>query len=450
MRKLTFILTFLIGFCEINAQQTNSKENQNYSFSLQQAIEHGLKNNAATINATRDIEISKQKKWETTANGLPQINGTVGYQYNIELQKSLIPAEIFGGPAGTFAEVAFGTKQNAAASLTLSQLIFDGSYVVALQASKAYLEYFQNYKKKTDAEVREMIINSYGNVLLAEESILILEKNKSVLEKNYNDINQIYKNGLGEEESVEQISITLASIKSNLSNVKRLREISLKMLKINLGIDIEANLTLADNLDTLSKNNLLQVTDKTEYNVNSSIDYQIASNFVTQKKLLLKLEKAKALPSLGAAFNYGANAFSQQFTFLNTNQRWFNYSNIGVSLNVPIFSSFGRSAKTQQAKIAFEQAKTLQTDVEQKLKLQYQKAKSDFEFSIEQYETAKSNLNLAERIEKKQQIKFKEGLSTSFEFSEAQRQLYSSQQNYLQSMVDVINKRASLEKLTIK
>jgi outer membrane protein len=446
MKKLFFI-TILVFSLTAKSQE---KPKQSYNFSLDQAISHALINNYTAINSGRDIEISKQKKWETTANGLPQISGTVGYQNNIQLQKSLIPAEIFGGPAGTFAEVAFGTKQNMGASVTLSQLIFDGSYIVALQASKAYLDYYVNAKKKTDTEIREMVINSYGNVLLAEESIKILQSNQTILEKNYNDINQIYKNGLGEQESVEQISITLATVKSNLNNVKRLREISLKMLKINLGIEVNDDLTLTDNLDNLSKSNLDLAIKPAEFNVENNIDYKIVSSLVTQKKLLLKLEKSKALPSLAAAYNYGANAFNQEFTFFNTNQRWFNYSNVGVNLHVPIFSSFGRNARTQQAKISLDQAKTQQTEAEQRLKLLYEKSKSDFDFSIEQYATAKSNLNLAERIEKKQQIKFKEGLSTSFEFSEAQRQLYTAQQSYLQSMVDVINKKAGLEKLTIK
>jgi outer membrane protein len=453
MKKLIFILSFLFALTGINAQEiTKNKPEQNYSFSLEQAIEYALQNNYSAINATRDIEISKQKKWETTASGLPQISGTVGYQKAFELQKSVVPAKFFDQNASVddFAEVAFGAKQSMGASVTLSQLIFDGSYIVALQASKAYLQYYQNYKKKSDVEIREMITNSYGNVLLAEESIKILEKNKTVLEKNYNDINQIYKNGLGEEESVEQISITLASVKSSLNNIKRVRELSLKMLKINLGIDIEGNLNLTDNLDTLSKNNVALALDNAEFKVENSIDYQIASNFVTQKKLQLKLEKSKDLPSLAAAVNFGYNSFGNTFSFFNSDQRWFNYSNMGINLNVPIFTSFGSSARKQQAKIALEQAQTQQTDIAQKLKLQYQRAKSDFEFSIEEYATAKSNLNLAERIEKKQQIKFKEGLSTSFEFSEAQRQLYSTQQSYLQSMVDVINKRAALEKLTVK
>ena len=121
-----------------------------------------------------------------------------------------------------------------------------------------------------------------------------------------------------------------------------------------------------------------------------------------------------------------------------------------MNLSVPIFSSFGRYAKTQQAKIALEQAQTKLSETEQKLKLQYANTKSEYEFSLEEFATSKNNLNLAERIEKKQQIKFAEGLSTSFDFSEAQRQLYTAQQNYLQSMVNIINKKAALEKVINK
>ena len=135
---------------------------------------------------------------------------------------------------------------------------------------------------------------------------------------------------------------------------------------------------------------------------------------------------------------------------LNGDQRWYNYSNLGIGLNVPIFSSLGRSARTQQAKIALEQSKTELKETEQKLKLQFEKSKSDYEYSIEQLSTSKSNLNLAERIEGKQEIKFKEGLSSSFDLTKAQEQLYDAQQKYLQSLLDVINKRASLEKLTNK
>ena len=439
--KLVLIIFLLASF--IQAQD----KKQSYSFSLEQAISHALTNNRTAINAGRDIEMAKKKKWETTAMGLPQINGAISYQNNFKLQTSLIPAQIFGGPAGEFAEVTFGTKHNGSGSLSLTQLIFDGSYLVALQASKTYLQFYENYKVKTDTEIREMIINSYGNVLLADESAQILQKNKAILEKTLFDTDQTYKNGLIEEENVEQLKITLSSVNSNLNYVTRLKDISLKMLKVNLGIDIDSDLALTDKLDVLAQSNLDLALKSNEFNASSNINFIISQNFVDQRSLELKLQKSKALPTLAAGVNFGYNTFGNTFTFFNSSQRYFNYSNLGVSLNVPIFSSFARSARTQQAKIALEKAKTDLTETEQKLKLAYQNAKSDYEYSVEQYNSSKENLKLAERIEKKQEIKFKEGLSSSFDFTEAQRQLYTSQQNYLQTMVDVINKKAALEKV---
>ncbi len=439
--KLVLIIFLFASFIEAQDKK------QSYSFSLDQAITHALTNNKTAINAGRDIEIAKQKKWETTAMGLPQINGAITYQDNFKLQTSLLPAEIFGGPKGEFAEVTFGTKHNGGGSLSLSQLIFDGSYLVALRASKTYLQFYENYKVKTDTDVRELIINSYGNVLLADESAQILQKNKAILEKTLFDTDQTYKNGLIEEENVEQLKITLSSVNSNLNYVTRLKDISLKMLKVNLGIDIDSDLALTDKLDVLSQSNLDLALKSPDFNVSSNINYIISQNFVDQRNLELKLQKSKALPTLAAGMNFGYNSFGNTFSFINSSQRYFNYSNLGVSLNVPIFSSFARSARTQQAKIAFEKAKTDLTETEQKLKLAYQNAKSDYEYSVEQYNSSKENLKLAERIEKKQEIKFKEGLSSSFDFTEAQRQLYTSQQSYLQTMVDVINKKAALEKV---
>jgi outer membrane protein TolC len=447
MKKIQLIVLLTISFV-VHAQTNLTKES--YSFSLNEAIEHALKNNYNAINAARDIDAAKKKKWETTTIGLPQINASLGYQNNIELQRSLIPAEFFGGQPGEFAEVAFGTRHNMIGNATVSQLIFNGSYIVGLQSAKVYLQISENAKIKTNQEIREMVVNAYGNVLLANESIAILEKNKTNLEKTLNETTQIFKNGLIEEENVEQLQITLTTIKSAQENIKRQKVIATNMLKLILGITIEKELILTENLNNLALNNINFELSTTPFQVENSIDFKIQENLVQSKKLLLLLEKSNALPSLAAAYNFGYNAFGNQFQFFTNNQRWLNFSNVGLSLNVPIFSSLGRSARTQQAKIALEQAKTQMTQVEQSLKLQFEKAKSDYEYSLEQLNTTKSSLTLAERIENKQQIKLKEGLSSSFDLSEAQRQLYATQQNYLQAMLDVINKKASLEKIITK
>lgn len=447
MKKTVFLALLLQAFIGI-AQD----KNESYEFTLQQAIDHALQHNYSAINANRAIEAAQKKKWETTTMGLPQINGSVGYQNNFVFTKQGVSGNAFNpsGDPNSVTTIAFGTKHIMNSGLTLSQLIFDGSYLVGLQSAKTYLKISENSKIKTHQELRELVINFYGNVLLAYESVLLLEKNKAILEKTLSDTREVYKNGFIEEESVEQLQLTLSSVKSALEYSKRMKIISTNMLKLVLGIDLEKSVTLTDTLNILTQNNFDLTILKEEFKVTNAIDYQIGQNIEESKKLLLKLEKSKALPSLAAAFNFGYNSFANDFLFVESNQKWNNFSNLGVSLNVPIFSSLGRSSRTQQAKIELEQSKTKLKETEQKLKLQFESAKSDYEYSLDQYATAKNNLSLAERIENKQQIKFREGLSSSFDFAEAQKQLYTKQQDYLKSMVEIINKKAALEKIINK
>lgn len=446
-QKLTIICLIIASV--ITAQESEKKS---FSFTLQQAIDHAIENNYTAMNAKRDIDAAKQKKWETTASGLPQITSNVQYLNNLDFQVQGVSGNAFnpGGDPNAITTIAFGTKHSMNASATLSQLIFDGSYIVGLQSAKVYLQISENAKEKTDLEIRELVTNAYGNVLLARESVLIFEKNKATLEKTLFETNETFKNGLTEEENVEQLQITLTQLTSSLSNAKKREEIALNLLKISMGIDINNEVILTEKLDDLATSNVDLAVLNEQFDANNSIDFKIQKNNEESKRLLLKLERFRALPTIGAQLNYGANTFANRFDFLTTDQKWYNYSNFGVNISLPIFSSFRDRARTQQAKIAFEQAKTQVTETEQRLKLQYQQAKTDYEFSIEQYGASKSNLKLAERIEAKQQVKFKEGLSTSFEFTEAQRQLYTAQQNYLQAMIDVMNKKATLDKLTNK
>lgn len=415
------------------------------SFSLEQAIDFALENNRTAKNATRDIEAARQQKWETTATGLPQISAEIGYQNFLKQQVSLIPAEFFGGNPGEFAEVTFGTKQSVNAMATLNQKIFDGSYLVGLQSAKVFLEISKNAKTKTDLEVRKAVINAYGNVLLAEESVAILEKNKAILEKNLHDLSKMFENGLEEEESVEQLQITLSGVNSSLKNTVRLKTLAYQMLNITLGLDVYNPTVLTDSLESLTVQNIsLELVDA-DLNLEEAIDYKISQNDKKAKALLLKLEKSKALPTLNAFINGGYSAFSDEFNFTSKDQKWFGSSLFGVNLNIPIFSSLGRSAATQRAKINLEKAKDDLIETEQKLKLQTAAAKSDYQFAIEDYDNKKLNLNLAERIEQKNQTKFFEGIASSFDLRQAQTQLYTAQQEFLQAMLDVINKKAELE-----
>ncbi len=438
MKNRILLFVGIILSLQLNAQES-------ISLSLQQAVDYALINSYSAINASRDIDAAKKRKWETTTIGLPQISAKIDYQNWIKQQVSLIPAEFFGGNPGEFAEISFGTKHNMTATATLEQLIFDGSYLVGLQSAKTYLKISKNAKEKTELGIREAVINAYGNVLLSTESILILEKNIATLEKNLTETNQIYLNGFGEEESVEQLKITLASVKSQLSKTKKLQKIGYKMLNITLGIDINTSVVLSDTLQNLATANIDLALLSSDLTFENHVDFKIAKNTEKSNELLMKLEQSRALPSLKSFVNFGYAGFGQEFDFLKKEQQWFDSSLLGVSLEIPLFSSLARSSRTQQAKIELEKSRTNLTLTKQKLLLTLETAKTEYNYSIEEFETSKQNLALAERIEKKQQIKFFEGISTSFELSEAQRQLYTMQQNYLQSMLTIIANKAALD-----
>jgi len=436
--KIIIVLILFVSF-------TSFSQEGKQSFTLQEAIDFALENNRTAKNAARDIEAAKQQKWETTSTGLPQISATVDYQNFLKQQVSLIPAEFFGGNPGEFTEIAFGTKQNMNAMASLKQKLFDGSYLVGLQSAKVYLEISNNAKVKTDLEVRKAVINAYGNVLLAEESVTILERNRTVLQKNLDDLTKIFENGFEEEESVEQLQITLHSVESTLKNTSWLKNLAYQMLNITLGLEINNPIVLTDTLESLTEENIALNLLDTGETIENTIDYLIAENDKRSKELLLKYEKSKALPTLDAFINGGYSAFSDTFTFTDKDQKWFGSSLFGVSLNIPIFSSLGRSAATQRAKINLEKSQDDLIETQQRIELQIATAKSNYQFAIDDFDNKKQNLQLAERIEAKNQTKFFEGIASSFDLRQAQLQLYTAQQEYLQAMFDIITNKTELE-----
>jgi|TARA_B110000914_G_scaffold57072_1_gene49501 outer membrane protein TolC len=435
----TKVLILLFSFYAFNSTaQVNS-------FSLNEAVDYALKNNPSSVNASNDLKIAKAKKWETIATGLPQISAFIDYNNNIKQKVSLVPAEFFGGNPGEFAEISFGTKQTFEGTATLKQLLFNGSYTVALSSVKLYLEIASNAKIKTDLEVKRNVISAYGNVLISQERVKLLNQNLENITANLNEVQKIYENGLTELENVEQLTITFSTLKNSLNYANKFVQTSKNILKLVIGLPINEEISLKDNLTQLTLKKITYEETNSTNTVSQNIDYIIASKNISSQKVLLKLEQSKALPTLSAFIKRGYNGNSNSFNFFKSNQKWYGSSIAGVTMSIPIFSSFKRSAKTQQAKIELEKAKVGLTHIEQKLLIEIGQAKSDYQFAIENYYNSNQNLVLAEKIERKNQIKFYEGLASSFDLRQAQNQLYSIQNELLQSMLEVINKKTNLE-----
>ena len=417
------------------------------SLSLDEAILYGLTNNRSIINADREIQKAKKDRWKTIASGLPQISSDINYQNFLKMPVSLVPAEFFGGNPGEFAELTFGTEQNMIGAVKMEQLIFDGSYLVGLEASRVYLSISENLFEKTQIEIKKLITTLYTNTLLAKYNIMFLEKNQATLENNLEEIHQLFRNGFEEEESVEQIRLSLSQINSRLKYAKNLQEIEANMLKFVIGYPLEEPLKLSDELDDIFNEELYFQTLPSTDNLQNNIDIKIADNNVKSETLLLKLEKSKALPTINGFINQTYTGNSNEFTFADSNQKWYGSSLLGLNVRIPIFSSLGRSASTQKAKISLDQAKTTLEETQTKIRIEVNAALNEYRLAVDNYFTEKENLKLAESIAKKNQIKFSEGMVKSFELRMAQQQLYNAQNSFVAAIQKVIANKVTLESL---
>tara|TARA_B100001063_G_scaffold247379_1_gene293758 strand:- start:13761 stop:15098 length:1338 start_codon:yes stop_codon:yes gene_type:complete len=433
--KLSLLCLFSISISVVNAQQFSLEEAQQY------AVEHSYQARSANL----EVEKSQRKVKETISTGLPQVNATASYQNYIELPVQLVPAEPFGGNPGEYAEFTMGTEQQMGFDLRATQLLFDGSYFVGLQASKVYLELSKNDQRKTETEIKQMVTQSYGNVLVTEENIEILKQNMENLQSQLEETKALFQNGFAEEQDRDQLELLLANAKNAYEQALRQKDISRNQLKFMMGIDINSEIELTDNLEEITVSNAGESLLNTEFDVKNHIDYKVLSTQEQASKLLFKQEKSTYLPKLSAFASYQQNSYSNEFNFFD-DSRWFPTEVVGLNFSMPIFSSFGRNQRIQQAKIEMEQVGVAKKQMEQQLLIQLENARSEYTFALSQFNTAKDNLKLAERIYNKTKIKYEEGVDSSMDLTQANNQLLDTQGNYINAALQLINAKSNLDK----
>lgn len=442
--KFLPLIIVLLGI-KLYAQEKKSL----MAFSLKEAQEFAIKNSYSVKNAKADVKIAEKKIFETTTLGLPQIKGEVNFQNFLDIPTQVLPANAFNPMADPkeLVPLRFGTDYNTAAGITASQLIFDGSYIVALQASRSYALVSKLTLSKTENEVKEAVAQAYYTVIVAEENKNILEQSLENMKKILNETEAIYKSGFVEEQDVDQLKVSVATLKNSLSRLNKQVDIAYKLLKLQMGLDIDAEITLTDNLTSLISDNTAEILAASEFKYSDNLDYKLLQTQTHLAKLSLRRERYGYLPSIGAFYSHSQNALRNEFDIFETNKDWFPTTLWGLKITVPIFDSGMKGAKISQAKQEYQKLLNTQKQIEQSLKIQAESVKADFSLAMERYMVEKENLNLTEKIYNKTLVKYKEGLASSLELAQAQAQFLSTQANYVTAMLDLLNSKARLEKI---
>jgi outer membrane protein len=432
-----------------------SQENKSpLKLSITEAQEYALLNNRNVKAAKIDVDISTKQIKETVGIGLPQLSLAGNYQHQF-----VIPELNFGPyldanslPSGFITKddviaaykqspnIPLGVMNNTTFDFTLSQLIFSGEYLVGLHAVKIIKQVSDKALVKTEEMTKESVAETYFLILVLGESSRVLNESLVTINQTYNDLIKMNEQGFNEETDVDQIKISRSNLNRLITSIESEREISMKLLKYQLGMDFSQPVELTDSIPGFIKEGNMQYLNSPVFNLSKSIDYQIVTDQVSIAEVLLKREQSKWLPTLSGFYRHHEQ----------TNQPSFNFAVkdlLGVGLNFPIFTSGQRTSKISQARFNLNKSTITKENAEQGLILEFETALSSYHTAYSNFNTSSESIVLSKRIYEKSIIKFHEGVTSSFELAQNQSQFLAAESNYYTSILALLNAKAKLDRI---
>lgn len=443
MSKIFILIIVAVLFSLTAFSQT--KDSSNFSFSLQQAINFALDNQKDVKNAIIDEQLAQKKVNEIMGMGLPQINASFDLREFIEIPTSLIPADFFGGMPGTFAAVKFGTKYNATAGIDASQLIFSGDYFLGVKASKVFVEISQKSTQRTRIETSSTVAKAYYTALVNEERTKLMNATVERIKKTLDGTKALLDNGFVEKIDFDMLTVTYNNLLVEQEKVQRLVTLSTYLLKYQMGMDINSNLTLTDKLADV-KLDIVNSASAQKFDYEKRVEYGL---FETQYKLAKLDVKRQRLSYLPAAFAYASlseGAQRNEFDIFDTDKKWYPTSVIGAKVTMPIFTGFQRNSKNQQAKLSLLKAENNIDFIKKSIDLEIASSTTILQNAASSLENQKKNIVIAEDVVRVARLKFEQGVGTNIEMITAETALKEAQTNYFNALFEALVAKIDFDK----
>lgn len=441
MNKIKYIKNIAMAIIFL----TNSTIAQQ-SYTVNEAIEYAIKNHTNVKNANLDILNASARVNEIKAMGLPQLNGNVNYTNNFQIARVFLPAKTFDPTAaeGDVIAAKFGVAHSGNAGVSLSQLIFDGSYTLGLKAADVYKELSAKALVQTKQQIAENVAKAYYGILVNEERIKLLQTNIGRLDSLIRDTKAMNVQGFVEKLDVQRLEVQANNLKTETKNVERLQELGLYLLKFQMGLNIEEPIQLKENLSEISVD-LIQPSELNDFKYANRMEYSILQTQERLAVLDLKNQKAGALPRVTLNGNYGFNTGRPGFADLFT-KPWFSNGSLGLGVNIPIFDGFARKYRTVQSENNLQKVKNSYSFLENSIDMQIKQANISLKNSWESLQENQKNMDLAKEIVRVSKIKYKQGVGTNLEILNAEAALKESQTNYFTSLYNALIAKVDLDK----
>lgn len=418
------------------------------SFTLTEAESYGVTNNEKMKNAMLDIEAAEKKIWETTAIGLPQVSANGQFQNLVDIPTQVVDATLFNPMAqpGDVMEFQMGQKYSSSLTFNVSQLVFDGSYLVGLRFAKFYGEMAQTAFTNTENQVKVMVREAYYNVLVAEKNLALVDSMMVNTEKMWNEVQILEKNGMIKKEEVSQLELAYNRILATKQNATRQVSVARNLLKMQMGYDLDKELTLTETLDDVMKKILESNPALQEFTPAQNQTYILLDQQQQLDEFSLQNEKSKYMPSVGAFFTHSQNAYRNEFNFFE-DEPWYPTTVWGVQVNIPITSSGQKMMRVQQAEIKLEQDQNNIDNLERTLEFQDMQLKAAFLNALDLLKIEEENIRLANEIYNNEVRRKDLGTGSGLKLTQLQTQVLTAQGNYIGAVLQLLSAKIQLDKL---
>lgn len=416
------------------------------TYSLKQAVDYAITHQVQVKNSQIDLLNAGAKINEIKAMGLPQVNGSVALTNNIVLQRAFIPAKIFNPAAaeGELIAAKFGVDNSGFASVGLSQLVFDGSYLLGLKASTVYKDLAVKSVTQSKQQVAENVTKAYYGILVNEKRQGLLALNVARLDTLLKETRELNKQGFVEKIDVQRLDVQANNLRTELENIERLQALSYSLLKFQMGFPMEEPIRLSESLEKVELATF-NTNAAGDFNYANRIEYSILQTQENLAELDLKSIKAGYLPRLVLNANYGYNAGANAFSDLMTKQ-WFDNAAVTVALQIPIFDGFSKKYKAVQSANNLQKVRQSYSLLKSSIDLQRSQASITMKNALESMKEQKANLDLANEISRVTRVKYQQGVGSNLEVLNAESSIKESQANYFTALYNALVAKVELEK----
>lgn len=433
--KITALLLFIGS--SVFAQTTKDTA-VNY-FTAKQAIDYAMKNSYQVKNALLDVLYQGQQNRELTGNALPKINATGSLTDYFDIQTTLIPGIIIpGGDPSKFYPAQFGTKWVSGATITLSQVLFDGQVFVGLAARQTIIDEKQTSADITQINIKANIYKIYFQLVASKTQIDILDANIERLQKLDHDTKEIYKNGFAEKLDVDRLAVQITNLQTEEAQTENNIANGYTGLKILMGMPVKDSVVL---MDTLSDDKIKEgVLENDNYNYNDRKEYQLSQLNNKLNELTVKRYKESQIPTLYFNGSYGKQGYSNnnRLDVFDANSSWYTSSYIGLQLNLPIFNGFSTRAKIQESKIQLRQSENDIESTKLTIDNDVAVARNNFATAIATMDFQQQNMQLAETVYDQTKKKYEVGTGSITDINNSQTDLQTAQSNYISALYNAI------------